>query len=309
MLRRRISKVKGSGSNATTRAFGYSFLKKRTDCQNAKQLQLACKDFAPEIVHSFSRLLYLAPVLLDKLAKVMSYQRHATGYQIKFAELCGGRSLAFTGCSEFIVRAAQRYGGVWQAIPNFVDTELFSFSPAVSRDAPLIFIGRVEQIKGTHVAIEIAKRSGRHLLIAGNHETAGSNGQYWRDVIVPELGKNGIEYVGPVDDVHKIKLLQSATAMIAPIQWEEPFGIVFIEALACGTPIISSPRGALPEIITDGIEGYLINDVTDGCRALQKIDLIQRAKCRIRAEIAFSAKVVVKRYERLYTNLLTNLAI
>jgi glycosyltransferase involved in cell wall biosynthesis len=256
------------------------------------------------VLHSFSRLLYLAPLLLHGPVKVMSYQRPAGGWQIRLCAAACGRSLAFTGCSEFIARTGGSYGGTWQAIHNFVDTKSYRFSPSVPADAPLVFLSRIESIKGTHLAIEIAKRAGRRLLIAGNHADSGEEGEYWATRIKPELGRNGIDYVGPLDDPSKIAFLGSAAAMVVPIQWDEPFGIVFAEALACGTPVITCPRGAVPEIIRDRVEGFLIRDAEQGCRAVAQIATIDRRQCRARAEQAFSASAIVPQYEALYRVLL-----
>jgi glycosyltransferase involved in cell wall biosynthesis len=234
----------------------------------------------------------------------MSYGRPTGGRQTRIAAFLGRRSLAFTGCSEFIANMGRKHGGAWHAIPNFVDTDAFKFSPIVTEDAPLVFLSRIESIKGVHIAIEVAKKTGRRLLIAGNHADDGDEQRFWLDVVKPQLGRNGVEYVGPVDDTDKIKLLGSAFAMIVPIQWDEPFGIVFAEALACGTPVISCPRGGLPEIVRNGIDGFLVTSVEEACKAVNSISNIDRNECRLRAETAFSSNVIVSRYEALYENLL-----
>ena len=123
------------------------------------------------------------------------------------------------------------------------------------------------------------------------------------------MGQDGIEYIGPVNDTQKNDLLGSAAAMIVPIEWEEPFGIVFAEALACGTPVISCPLGALPEIVRPGIDGYLVNNVEEACTAIQNLPQIDRRNCRQRAEDCFSASVIVEKYEQLYHSLIAaNLA-
>ena len=267
---------------------------------NTAALLQAAREFSPSVIHSFSRLLYLAPLLFRGTPKVQSYQRFPGGRQIPFAASLAGSSLVYTGCSAFIADMGRRHGGNWLAIPNFVNTDFYPFSPAVSPNAPLVFLSRIEHEKGAHVAIEVAKKTGRRLLVAGNYAEAGPQRQYWDERIKPELGRNQIEYVGPVDDTVKRELLGSAAAMIVPIQWDEPFGIVFAEALACGTPVISCPRGALPEIVRDGIEGFHVRDADEACRAVRDIERIDRGQCRRRAEEAFSTPVVATRYEALY---------
>jgi glycosyltransferase involved in cell wall biosynthesis len=271
---------------------------------NALTLRKAVQRFEPSIVHSFSRLLYLVPLLASRMPKLMSYQRFTGGRQISLAAAVAGRSLMFTGCSRFIATMGGKSGGTWRAIPNFVDTDFYRFQPRVAADAPLVFLSRIEPIKGAHLAIAVARKTGRRLVLAGNHGEQGAERRYWDEVIRPELGRNGIEYVGPVDDKAKNELLGSSAAMIVPIQWDEPFGIVFAEALACGTPVITCPRGALPEIVRHGVEGYFIHDVEDGCRAVDELGAIDRGACRMRAEQAFSAAAVVPQYEALYQELL-----
>jgi glycosyltransferase involved in cell wall biosynthesis len=123
---------------------------------------------------------------------------------------------------------------------------------------------------------------------------------YWNQEIVPHLGKNGVEYVGEVNDQQKNVLLGSAAALVVPIEWEEPFGIVFAEALACGTPVICSPRGALPEFIENGIHGFHIHSVEEGIQAIAKLSTISRHACREHAEQRLSVHIATDRYLKLY---------
>jgi len=268
--------------------------------ENARALLRAAAEFRPSLIHSFARLLYLVPWLPRRMPKIMSYQRPTGSWRNRVAAMAAGTSLAFTGCSEFVAALGRRHGGTWHAIPNFVDTGRFRFAPRVAPDAPLLFLSRIESIKGAHIAIEVARRAGRRLVVAGNHAQSGPEREYWERRIEPQLGADGIDYVGEVDDAQKIELLGRAAALIVPIQWDEPFGIVFAEALACGTPVIASPRGALPEIVRDGVEGYLVSDLDAACRAVAEIGRIDRALCRRRAVDKFSTEAVVPQYEALY---------
>ena len=272
--------------------------------KNTIFLWSAVKRFQPDILHSFSRVFYLLPLLGSSLPKVMSYQRYPSPRTTNLGTKLGKSSLTFTGCSNYICRVGETAGGVWHPIHNCVEVDKYTFQPTVAADAPLVFLSRVEQIKGTHTAIAAARKAGRRLIIAGNHATSGEAGQYWQEQILPHLGEDGIEYVGPVNDTQKNQLLGQAAAMIVPIEWEEPFGIVFAEALACGTPIISSPRGALPEIIRNGVDGYLVNGVAEAVAAINQLSYIDRQNCRQRAEQCFSASVIVEQYEQLYQNLI-----
>lgn len=270
---------------------------------NTIDLQSAIRAFKPDLVHSFSRILYLLPILRSSLPKIMSYQRYPSARTTSWATKLAGNSLTFTGCSEYICRTGRVSGGVWHSIHNCVELEKYTFQPSVAQDAPLVFLSRIEPIKGAHTAIAAARRSDRRLLIAGNYSTIGEAGRYWREEIEPHLGKNGIEYVGTVNDAQKNDLLGQAAAMIVPIEWDEPFGIVFAEALACGTPIISCARGALPEIVRPGVDGFLIESIDQAVEAIREVSRLDRSACRQRAEQCFSAGVIVNQYEQLYTRL------
>ena len=272
--------------------------------RNTLALLRAVDKFRPGVIHSFARLVYLLPLLPRKISKIMSYQRGAGGRQIRIASRLGGRSVEFTGCSEYIAEMGRPWGSHWTAIPNFVDTDFFRFQPQVPEDAPLVFLSRIERIKGAHTAIALALKSGRRLILAGNRVTHEEGETYWKKEIEPFLNADGIEYIGPVNDRQKNELLGSAAAMIVPIEWNEPFGIVFAEALACGTPVISCPRGALPEIVKHGKHGFLATSFAEGLDAISQLGNIKRLDCRRQAEECFSREVVVGQYEDLYSTLL-----
>lgn len=262
----------------------------------------ALQEFKPDVWHSFSRLAYMIPALARSIPKVMSYQRKPNARTVQVASRLG-RNLHFTGCSEHIASQGRRAGGDWTAIPNFVDLEKFTFVPNVADDAPLVFLSRVEEIKGPHWAIEIAKRSERKLIIAGNRPEGVEHEAFWEREIRPHLDGGQVQYAGAVNDEEKNELLGSAAALLVPIQWDEPFGIVFAESLACGTPLISCPRGSLPEIINiEGI-GALITSIDEGVEAVEELTTFDRKACRIQAETRFSCSVIAHQYQRLYDRL------
>jgi len=268
--------------------------------RNTAALWSAVQKFQPDIVHSFSRVLYLLPLLSSRLPKIMSYQRRPSEGSVKWGAKLAGTSLTFTGCSDHICHQGRAAGGVWHTVHNCVELGKFTFQLAVAPDAPLVFLSRVERIKGAHTAIAAAQKTGRRLLIAGNHSKIGEEGRYWQEEVVPHLGRDGIEYIGPVNDIQKDVLLGQAAALIVPIEWEEPFGIVFAEALACGTPVISCPLGALPEVVQHGTDGYLVNSLEQACTAIQTLPKINRLDCRQRSEQYFSAPKILDQYEKLY---------
>lgn len=271
--------------------------------RNTFALRRAVRAFRPDVLHSFSRLAYLLPLLPAQLPKVMSYQRHTGGRQVALAAKLGGRTLRFTGCSEFICAQGRRAGGTWQAIHNFVEPEQFTFTASVPPDAPLVFLSRIESIKGADFAIAIARAAGRRLVLAGNHATTGSERQFWDAKIAPLLGRDGVEWVGEVNNAQKNELLGRAAALLVPIQWEEPFGIVFAEALACGTPVLTCARGATPEIVEEGRTGFFLGTVEEGVAAVQRLGRLDRAACRRAADGRFSARVCASAYLDLYRDM------
>lgn len=275
-----------------------------THLAGAWHLRKAASAFRPDVVHSFSRLVFLSGLAAAATPKIMSYQRATGGLNIRLMRHAM-RHLSFTGCSEFICQQGRRAGGCWTPIPNFVDLNKFTFVPHVSSDAPLVFLSRVEEIKGPHRAIHIAKQSGRRLIIAGNRPEGPEHEAFWNREIAPHLNGEQIEYVGPVNDAQKNELLGQAAALCVPIQWDEPFGIVFIEALACGTPVIACPRGALPEIIRPRVDGILISSPRDEKTAMNTISSLSRHACRCRVEEAFSLPVVADQYLAHYRQTLS----
>jgi glycosyltransferase involved in cell wall biosynthesis len=276
--------------------------------RNGWALRHAARCFCPDVIHSFSRLAYLYGVLPTGTPKLMSYQRHTGPSAARNGlRLAQRGTLQFSGCSEFICWQGRPGGGEWHAIPNFVDLKKIDFVPRVHGDAPLIFLSRVESIKGPDLAIDIAQRSGRRLLIAGNRAGSGPESRFFVEKIAPRLGHSGIEWIGEVDDVHKNRLLGEAAAMIVPVQWDEPFGIVFAEALAAGTPVITCARGALPEIIDEGCTGFFIRSVEDGVAAVRQLGELDRAMCRRVAEERFSLPVCTAHYLRLYARMIAAL--
>ena len=309
-----VGLVARPGSECPNDAFfpwpGLSSLSRRDTVLNTFALSRAVRAFRPDVVHSFSRIAYLLPLLRGRIPLIMSFQREPTPRTVGLAvRLAAPGRLTFTGCSDYIARRGRPAGGEWQGIPNFADTEGLTLGLTVPDDAPLVFLSRVEEIKGAHWAIEIARRTGRRLIIAGNHSDRNDpEGEFWRQKIAPEIGKGGIEYVGPVDDVQKNALLGQARAMVVPIQWDEPFGIVFAESLACGAPVVSCPRGALPEIVRPGVDGFLIKSIEEGCEAVERVGALDRTECRRRAVDHFSADAVVARYLALYSKVRARLA-
>ncbi|MES2650188.1 MAG: glycosyltransferase family 4 protein [Bacteroidota bacterium] len=256
-----------------------------------------------DVVHSFGRLLYLLPQLPFRLPKIMSYQREPTISQIKKAiSLAKKNTLAFTGCSGYISDQIAPFAPAYP-IFNGVDLSIYNFKEEVDTDAPLVFLGRIEPIKGTHIAIEVAKKTNKNLIIAGNIPNEYQN--YFDTQIKPELNKQ-ITYIGAVNDKQKNALLGNAAAFLMPIEWNEPFGIVMAEAMACGTPVIGFNRGSVPEVVINDYNGYRCNTTDQMVNHVKEINKIDRKNVRKDAEERFSSQVIIKQYLNLYQKIINN---
>jgi glycosyltransferase involved in cell wall biosynthesis len=261
-----------------------------------------------DVVHSFGRLAALLPILPRRqLPKIQSYQRDGVPWSsVARAVRLAGSSLVFTGCSSSVYRCrpADGWGGEWRTIFNCVDITTYTLRPSVAADAPLIFLGRLDPIKGAHDAIAIARGAGRRLVIAGNRVTEGPDAGYFEERIEPQIDGDRVRYVGPVNDAQKNQLLGEAAALLMPIGWEEPFGIVMAEACACGTPVIAYARGSVPEVVRDGINGFACRSVDEAIGAAGALGRIDRRAVRADCEARFAGSVIAGAYESLYEELI-----
>ncbi|MDB5165815.1 MAG: group 1 glycosyl transferase [Candidatus Saccharibacteria bacterium] len=184
---------------------------------------------------------------------------------------------------------------------NGTDISLFDFSE--EHEEYLLFSGRITAEKGVREAIQIATESKHKLLIIGpiNH---GSQ-DYFDQHVKPHLNEN-ILYLGRMDQDQLVKYYQKAKALLTPVQWEEPFGLTTIEAMACGTPVISLHRGAAPEIVEDGKSGFVVHGINEMVEAVGKVDQLRRQDCRKRVEEIFSYETMVDHYETAFMNLLNS---
>lgn len=250
-----------------------------------------------DIIHSFSRLAYLAWVMRTGIPKIQSYQRFITPRSVRLGEILARRSLTFCACSRYCALTAGVKGSAVVVIYNGVQIGKYDFVPHLSEDAPLVYLGRIEPIKGVHTAIAVALKAGRRLIIAGNYT---GHDDYFKKKILPYCDSNKIVYAGEVDDKEKNILLGSAAALLLPVEWDEPFGIVMVEALACGTPVVAFNRGAVSEVVESGKTGFVCETEGQMVEAVCNIRSIERCRCRDHAEKCFSDKVIVDKYEQLY---------
>jgi glycosyltransferase involved in cell wall biosynthesis len=183
-------------------------------------------------------------------------------------------------------------GTVYHGLP----LERFPFVAA--RGEYLAFLGRLAAEKQPQVAIEVARRVGLPLRIAAKVDA--NDREFVERFVAPLLDDPLVEFIGEVNDDDKASFLGGARALLFPIDWPEPFGLVMIEAMACGTPVIARPCGSVPEILADGRTGFLGDSVDDLVGAVERLDTIDRAECRRHVERRFSIGRMVDDYEALY---------
>jgi glycosyltransferase involved in cell wall biosynthesis len=177
-------------------------------------------------------------------------------------------------------------------IPNALDFSVYPFRP--KRGDYLLFLGRLSPDKGAHRAVAVAMEAGLPLKIAGKKRDPKEH-QYFAEFVEPHLG-DGIEYLGEVTHGEKVELLEGARATLFPIEWEEPFGLVMIESMACGTPVIATRFGAVPEVIEHGRSGIIVDDYRIIPAALEEADALDPVALRRYAEERFSPERMVGGY-------------
>lgn len=189
------------------------------------------------------------------------------------------------------------YAGV---VYNGLDIDAYLYRE--DKEDFLLFLGRCNSEKGPDVAVEVAKRAGKHLKILMKRSEPAEI-EYWEDTVQPRLtGDEDIRF--DVSHDEKVDLLSRAQGTLCPIQWPEPFGLVMIESMACGTPVIVPPLGAAPELVIDGETGFLREEVDEMVQCVPRLREISPAACRARVADNFTAEVMVAGYEEIFERIL-----
>jgi glycosyltransferase involved in cell wall biosynthesis len=183
-----------------------------------------------------------------------------------------------------------------RTIHHGIDLHLYELQ--TKKQQYLSFLGRIAPVKGVHNAIEIAKRSGIPLKVAG--EVQPMYREYFESRVKPQIDGKFIEYVGPADLAMKNELLGNSMALLFPIEWDEPFGLVMVEAMAVGTPVIAFPGGSVQEVVRDGVSGFICAGVDDAVSRLSKVASLRPATIRAYTQQYFSVERMVQDYLALY---------
>jgi glycosyltransferase involved in cell wall biosynthesis len=248
-----------------------------------------------DLIHNFGRLAYLLPVLNNSVKKIMTYGRIITRRNIKWINHLPNRNIVFTAPSDWCVSTGNASGN-WQTVFNAIDFSKYTFVETVPSDAPLIFLSRLERLKGAHEAIQIALATGNRLIIAGNISNLPEEIIYYKNEIEPLIDGNIIKYVGTLDDEGKNKYLGMAKAMLFPAQTKEAFGLVMAEAMACGTPVLAYNHSAIPEVVTAGVNGFISENIDEMKKQIFSVSKLNRKEIRVSSESRFDVKVIALRY-------------
>lgn len=252
-----------------------------------------------DLIHNFGRLAYLLPVLNCKVKKIMTYGREISSRNIQYMNRLPNKNIIYTGCSKNLLSRVNA-GGRWDVVYNAIDFSKYILQEKLSDDAPLIFLGRIEKVKGAHTAIRVAKATGNRLILAGNISPLPDEQAYFDREIKPHIDDMKIRYIGPLNDEQKNEWLGKAKALLFPIEWNEPFGMVMVEAMACGTPVIGFDKGSVSEVIKDGITGNVVKSENDMVESIKKIGQIDRRSCRAYAMNKFDVSEIAVKYLSLF---------
>jgi glycosyltransferase involved in cell wall biosynthesis len=192
----------------------------------------------------------------------------------------------------------------WVAtVPHGLPRDLLPYRVPAARGY-LAFLGRISPEKRPDRAIEIAARAGMPLKIAAKISTADIG--YWRDVIRPMVEQNPqIEFIGEINETQKAAFLGNASALLFPIDWPEPFGLVMIEAMSCGTPVIGFRGGSVPEVIENGASGFVVSSTAEAVAAIEKVERLDRCLVRSEFERRFTVERMAQHYLALYEQALS----
>jgi glycosyltransferase involved in cell wall biosynthesis len=186
---------------------------------------------------------------------------------------------------------------------NGIDVEKYTFQEKPDTEKPyLLFLGRISREKGVHLTIQLALETGYDLIIAG--KISDADREYYENDIKQHIDGKKVVYVGEVGHEAKVKLLKDAYAAVHTVTWPEPFGLVMAESMACGTPVLALRDGSIPEVIKNGITGFVEDNIDDLIKRVEEIKYIDRKQCRLHVSENFTSAQMVKNYLSAYQKLL-----
>ena len=253
-----------------------------------------------DIIHNHNDVEGIAMAGLTKTPVLTTFHNNPQGDNLLLFARYQGWYNAISQSAKSLLPQKERFAGV---IYNPIDVNSYPFNKG-KREPYLLFLSRMNYEKGPHRAIKVAKRLGRPLVLAGNCWNSLEE-EYFRTQVLPEVDGDLIQYVGEVDYYRKRELLSQAHCLLAPISWEEPFGLFMIEAMVCGTPVVAFNRGAVPEVVAHGETGFVVDTLDEMTSAVEEVHRIDPKRCREHVRQHFDESRVVDNYLSAYERVMS----
>jgi len=248
-----------------------------------------------DVVHDHSGFTALA--MSDRVDAPVVHTIHGpfAGETLRFYQR-HGRKAHLVAISRSQAQSAPEGVRISDVVPNPIAVDRWPLN--AEKQDYVLWIGRMDPVKGAHRAIEAARLAGKNLVLAGPVQTGQE--QYFREAIEPYVDGQRVRYVGEVAGAAKQQLYANAQALLMPVRWREPFGMVMVEALACGTPVIAFPEGAAAEIVINGENGMLVADEAEMAHAVGRVGSIDPVRCRASVAERYDVSVTTAGYEDVY---------
>lgn len=247
----------------------------------------------PDVVHDNTQAFALGAASLD-CPVVVTVHGPADGE--------AGRYFAAVGPYVALVAISDAQRAAAPELPWFATVHnglhVDQYRLSTERGDHALFMGRMSPDKGADIAIDVAQAAGRRLLLAGKCSEPAEQ-EYFESAVEPRLGPD-VEWLGELDEKRKVEALGEAACLLFPLQWDEPFGLVVVESLACGTPVLTLDRGAVPELMVDGVTGFVRHDPDELVPLFDRLAEIDPVACRRHVEENFSSDRTVQGYERVF---------
>ncbi len=254
-----------------------------------------------DAIHNHGRLLFHLPRIWGRAPKIHTFHfGDILVRQVRSFLRLRPRKVTFAPCGAWIANKYQQLGGRWSPIHNGLSITQYRANYKSDSESPLVIIGRMDPRKGIPDAIAVARKTQHKLLIAGVIGDQPHERDWFETNVLRHCDGHDIQFIGPVDDAAKQDLLCNARGLLMPIQGSEAFGLVAIEALACGCPIIGYDRYSIPELIQDGKTGFLATGIADMASKVCRLNEIDRMECRRDFEQRFTSQIMASRYLALY---------
>jgi len=248
-----------------------------------------------DIIHNHTTLEGMATAGLVSTPMLTTLHGDLNGDWCLLFDFYKGWYCTISASAKRLLPDKERFAGV---VYNAIDVKSYPFNRTVD-DSYMLFLSRMSREKGPHLAIEVARRTGRRLVIAGNIDTVDE--EYFKAEVQPGLDGDTVRFIGEADSKRKRDLMAGACCLLAPITWNEPFGLFMVEAMACGTPVVVFNKGSAPEVVKHQETGYVVDTMDEMVEAVNQSRRIDRRRCRDHVEQHFDYPRMVDDYVEAYS--------